>query len=75
MPTKKLNMHSLKVTSFVTSMDQAKKSGVRGGLGSGPGCIPVTHGPGCTAPTGTFCEQYSLNGGVHCVESHTCPPV
>ena len=74
MSTKKLNMSSLKVTSFVTSMEQDKRSAVRGGLGSGAGCVPVTHGPGCNAPTGTFCEQYSLDGGVQCVESHTCPP-
>ena len=75
MPKKKLNMSSLKVESFVTSMGQTKRSGVRGGLGSGAGCIPVTSpSPACGAPTGTFCEEYSLNGAPHCVESQTCPP-
>jgi hypothetical protein len=75
MPTKKLTMSSLSVKSFVTSVGQPNGSGVRGGLGSGAGCIPVTNpSPGCNAPTGEICEQYSLNGGIFCVESQTCPP-
>lgn len=72
MPTKKLNLDALTLESFVTTTAQ-----VRGGLGSNvAGCQFVTDpSPGCNNPTGTFCQQYSLDGGVACVESHTCPPV
>ena len=69
----KLNLRSLSIKSFVTSLDQGNRSLVLGGLGTGAGCVGVS-APGCNDPTRTFCQQYSLDGGPLCVESHTCPP-
>lgn len=54
MKNKKFNLTSLKITSFITNMDE-EKNGIKGGATLGDGCSQI----GCTISYKPFCKPTS----------------
>lgn len=75
MPKKvKLTISSLKVQSFVTSLDKGKEAMIKGGA-SNSNCAVCTDYSGCDTCAPTVCNENTCSCAVTCFTCRSCESI